>query len=155
MSRVTENQVKEAESVLYRHYRDWVDSEVEALTDAIFREEVEDYEGLVERMEQNTDDALIYTKDQHLVIFTSESTSEGQQEMEDLGGGGDNLIGVLALLTFRVDVRDAMERVGLTNDFDRVDWIKSVIGGEQGPELAVAWDKYLEGGGTPLEVEED
>ncbi len=149
---VTEEEVKEAKNVLWRQYRQWVDDEVLGLADEIFAGEINDGDELRERMESNTDGGLIYTHDQHMVIFVSESVSDGESRLEDMGGGGDNHLGVLALLTYQVDVEEAMSRVGMDmGDFDPIVWIKEVAKGQHDDELAVAWDKYLSRGGKPPE----
>ena len=75
--------------------------------------------------------------------------------MEELGGGGDNLVGTWAVLTYRVDVRDAMERAGMDlNSFDRIEWIREVIKGKHGDELSVLWDAFLQRGGSVPELDE-
>lgn len=127
---------KLAEGILDREYYRWVEGEVETLVDAIRDEEVTDYESLRETMEQNTDASLIYTHDQRMVIYCSNSVDDGAQEMEDMGGGGDNAAAVLALLTYQVDVREALDRIGLGGDFDREEWLEAAREGEYGEEIA-------------------
>lgn len=135
-----DNEAKQklASDMLDSVYRGWVDGEVESLIDAIASDEGNDAEGLYERMRENTDSSLIYTRDQHMVIFCSNSVAEGASEMQDMGGGGDNATAVLALLTYQIDVRGAMEQVGLVGgrrDWDREEWLDAARSGEYGEEI--------------------
>lgn len=150
-STVTDEQVKDAERVLYRHYRDWVAQVVTGLAQAIFDEEIDDAESLREHMEQDTDSFLIYTHDQRMVLFVSESTEAGFERAEDLRGGdeGHPDPALVALLTFQHDVEGRMEHVGMDlNNFDRDEWIKGGFGEDE--EIAVMWDQHLTRGGPGL-----
>ncbi len=138
---VTEDQRQEAERVLFRYYMQWVRQMATGLAERIFRDEIEDAETLEDRMREDADSALIYTHDQRMVIATSESVNDGEAEMTDMGGGGENQTAVLAVLTFQCDIRDALQRMGLDHDFDRGVWIREVVAGEHGTELAILWDK--------------
>jgi hypothetical protein len=174
---ITEEQRSEAEDVLVRYYQQWVDRIAMSLAEQVIAGEIDDRDGLMEQMEQDTDSALTYTKDQHLVIQCSNSVSEGESRMEDMGGGGDNPAAVLAVLTMQADVQEELERLGLGDDFDREEWLAEVAAGDHGeelvdaatkalmsqvtkligddPELAVAWDEHIEAGGSAAEFLEE
>lgn len=117
---------KFAHALLYDlYYRGWVKDEADNVVRAIRDGEVLDEEGLRQCLDEQTDSRLIYTADQQLVLFVSESVDEGASEMEDMGGGGDNPTAVLAVLTYRIDVSDALRRRGIDYDFDRDAWLEA------------------------------
>lgn len=144
MADISEDERKEAERVLYRYYREWVDQIVSGLAYKIFAGDIEDGDGLREQMEQNTDDALIYTPDHHMVIASSESISDAEERLEDMGGAEPSrVIAVIAVLAFQVDVGDAMTRAGMDpNDFNPGVWVRAAAKGEHGSEFAVRWDQF-------------
>jgi len=133
-----------AEAILYRIYRGWVESECDNLIDAIFNGEVTDEDELRQRLDENTDGALIYTHDQYMVIFAAESRSvsagaEGVRELGDAQAPPDEQIGLWAVLTYREDVNDRLGRMGLGDgDFDRQTWLEAASEGEYAD-----WDETL------------
>jgi len=149
---ISDEEASAASDVLQRKYQQWVDATARDLAEEVMRGEIEDSGGLHDRLHETVDDSMTYTYDQHLVLFASESISEGADEMRDMGGGGNNPVASLAFCTFRVDVQDALSHLGLGGDFDQGEWVREVSQGEHGAELAVLWDKLAESG---LELPEE
>jgi hypothetical protein len=107
-NRITDAEAEEAKRVLYRHYREWVADTANNLVEDYIRGEIEDEAGLEERLDSDTDSAMTYTKDQWDVLYSSEATSQAEEELQDMGGGVENHIAGLAYYTFRIDVRELL-----------------------------------------------
>ena len=193
MSRpVTDEELNQATGTIERWYRQWASSTAEDLVKDFIRGEIDDLDGFIERLDETTDSAMVYNVDQSRTLFASDSVDEAMQEVEGMGGGGENAQAALAVTTFRIDVRRAMpDFFGDIEDMDkdeRLEWlieehsqvlhrgedldafycvvedmdlgvllrkgneddgfeyefvsVRSVVQGEHGRELAVAWDVF-------------
>jgi len=115
---VSEKEAQDARQVIAQYYSEWVDSFAEGLVEEFFLGGISDHDTLLERIDEDTDSALVYTTDQWDVLYGSSSTDRAQEELNDMGGGGDNLVGAWAVLTFRVDVHEAIGRHPLHDAID-------------------------------------
>jgi len=115
--RITDAEAEEAKRILYRHYREWVADTVNNLVEDYIRGEIEDEEGLEERLNSDADSALTYTKDQYEVIYNSENTNDGLDMARDSGmfdreqrGGSreSNPVSIWAYYTLDIDVRELL-----------------------------------------------
>lgn len=126
--RVTDEQAEAAKGVLYRAYRQWVVDTANGLIRALL-EEIDTGEDFDERLDEVTDSAMTYTRDQYDVIYSSESTDEALHELEDMGVSTP-VLGAWAVTAFRIDVRDALSRnsaaeelLSIDNREERIDWL--------------------------------
>ncbi len=114
---VTDEEVNAAKSVIRRSYYQWVNSTANDLVRQFFDEIEGGSDELYDRLNEVVDSAMTYTSDQYMVIFASESSDEGLQEAQDLGGElNNNFVAQWAFLTFQIDVREALDRNDLLHD---------------------------------------
>lgn len=134
---VSDDDLKRATDVVERYYFEWTAGAAQNLAERVLNGEIDDSESLQERLHEDCDSAMTYYKDQSLVLFASNSVDAGADEMQDMGGGGDNPQTVLAFLTFQIDVRERLDSLGLGGDFTPADYAIEVMNGEHDEDLLV------------------
>lgn len=134
---VTEEDLKRATDTIDRYYFEWTASTAQNLAERVLNGEIDDAEALAERLHEDCDSAMTYYKDQSLVLFASGNVDAGADEMEGMGGGGENPQTTLAFLTFQIDVRERLDSLGLGGDFTPADYAVEVMNGEHDEDLLV------------------
>lgn len=115
MARASGGNVEKADSILRKHYYGGqVGSIVKELARAVKDGEITEEDGVQERLNEDVDSALTYTKDQYLAIYTSDKSSDALEEAVDNGAELDPknptaFIGQWAYFTLMADVQHAME----------------------------------------------
>lgn len=133
---VSDDELDRATGVIQQWYREWAQSTANDLVYDFMRGEIEDLDSFQERLDETTDSSMTYTVDQSRTLFASDSVDAAGREVEDMGGAGENAQAVLAVLTFRIDVREAMwsefSEVEDLDPYERLVWLAE----NHGTELA-------------------
>jgi len=119
MADVTEEELAAATQVVERYYRQWVRGQAADLIMRVFTEEWTERGGeLQDAAAQAADDAMTYTKDQYLVLYVSDNTSNGLDAMRDGGSElGENFPAPWAYYTFEFDVMDIVNNADVLERF--------------------------------------
>ncbi len=139
---VTDEELNSATSTIERWYHEWARETAISLMHDFFSGEIADRDDFQERLDTVTDDAMIYNVDQSRTLFASSSVDQAMDDLRDMGGGGENAQAALAVLTFRIDVQEQLERklggarggnssfaeVEDMNEYERLRWLADEYG---------------------------